>query len=286
MAQQNELRIKAKELLTTKKVDVIIGYGTVETNTVNAVFITDPNDAEKLVWNDECKSNLTVYLRRPEIKKYGKVGIVLKGCDAKTLAVLEIEKQLDRENIVAIGMGCHGIQELAQLQNKCECCDVQNPPNCDIVIEKPNTRHVSHPQGESRYAKVERLMALSQQERWEYWKKELSRCIKCYACRQNCPLCYCNTCVVDKNRPVRIDTSATLKGNFAWNILRAFHLAGRCIGCSSCASSCPASIDLDILNLCLAKAAEEQFHFRAGYDPKGLPLIGSFSPEDHEEFIR
>ncbi len=129
-------------------------------------------------------------------------------------------------------------------------------------------------------------MGLSVEERLDYWKQELSRCIKCYACRQNCPMCYCDVCVADKNRPVRIDTSATLKGNFAWNILRAFHLAGRCVGCAACSAACPAGIDLDLLNLSLAKAAEEQFDYRAGAVRNVEPLIGTFSPDDHEAFIR
>jgi formate hydrogenlyase subunit 6/NADH:ubiquinone oxidoreductase subunit I len=92
--------------------------------------------------------------------------------------------------------------------------------------------------------------------------------------------------VADKNRPTRIDTSATLKGNFAWNILRAFHLAGRCIGCSACSNACPAAIDLDLLNLTLAKAAEDHFQFRSGMNRDAEPLIGTFSPDDNERFIR
>ena len=127
---------------------------------------------------------------------------------------------------------------------------------------------------------------MTSDQRFEYWKREFARCVKCYACRQNCPLCYCEVCVADKNRPVRIDTSATLKGNFAWNILRAFHLAGRCVGCSACANACPAGIDLDLMNLTLAKVAEEKFQFRSGMKRHTEPLIGTFSPDDQEGFIR
>jgi ferredoxin len=91
---------------------------------------------------------------------------------------------------------------------------------------------------------------------------------------------------VDKNRPTVIDTSATLKGNFAWQITRAFHLAGRCVGCDQCTRVCPAGIDLRLLNLSLAQAAEEEFSFRAGEDPKQEPILGSYSPADRENFIR
>jgi len=281
MSIQSQLQEKAAELLTGKKVSVIIGFGRLETNETGAVFITSPQQTDQLLWNDQCSENLTVYLTRKEIKKLGKPGIVVKGCDAKTLAVLESEHQIDRDELVVIGVACTGIQVHGKLQDKCLACDVQQPLHGDIVIGEVESAKTQA----ARYAKLDPLAAMTSEQRLEYWKKEFARCIKCYACRQNCPLCYCEVCVADKNRPTRIDTSATLKGNFAWNILRAFHLAGRCIGCSACAKACPAGIDLDLLNLTLAKAAEDNFQFRSGMQRNAEPLIGTFSPEDQEGFI-
>ncbi|MDR3181401.1 MAG: 4Fe-4S dicluster domain-containing protein [Planctomycetaceae bacterium] len=286
MSQQTEIQEKAKELLSNNTVNVVIGYGIVETGVAGAVFITDPNETHRLVWNNQCTPNLTIYLKRPEVKKFGKTAVVCKGCDAKTVAVLISENQLTPDEVTVIGVECYGVKKNSVRQNKCLSCDVHTPPNCSIVINNQETNESAADDSAGKYAKVEQILAMPVKERFEYWKKELSRCIKCYACRQNCPLCYCNVCVADKNRPVRIDTSSTLKGNFAWNILRAFHLAGRCIGCSSCAAACPAGIDLDVLNLSLAEAAEKHFGYRSGYDPAALPLIGSFSPDDQETFIR
>ena len=282
MPIQSQLQENAAKLLTEKKVNAIIGYGRLETGEIGAVFITSPHQTDRLLWNDQCSGNLTVYLTRKEIKKWGKIGIVVKGCDAKTLAVLESENQIDRNNVVVIGVACSGIQVRGTLQEKCDACDVQQPPHCDIVMGDT----VSANPKTDRYAKLEYLLSMTVEQRLEYWKGEFARCVKCYACRQNCPLCYCDVCVADKNRPTRIDTSATLKGNFAWNILRAFHLAGRCVGCSACTNACPAGINLDLLNMTLAKAAEDNFQFRSGMNRNAEPLIGSFSPDDHETFIR
>jgi ferredoxin len=282
MPIQSQLQEKAAELLTDKKVNVVIGFGRLETDEVGAVFVTSPHQTNRLLWSDRCLENLTVYLTRKEIKKLGKPAVIVKGCDAKTLAVLESENQIDRNNVVAIGIACSGVQVQGTLQEKCLACDVQQPPHCDIVIGEVAPGGIKA----ERYAKLTPLTSMTVEQRLEYWKKEFARCIKCYACRQNCPLCYCEACVADKNQPIRIDTSATLKGNFAWNILRAFHLAGRCVGCSACTNACPAGIDLDLLNLTLAKAAEDHFQFRSGIKRDTEPLIGTFSPDDHEKFIR
>ena len=286
MLIQSQLQQKASELLTENKVNVVIGFGQLETRQVGPVFVTSPHQTNRLLWNDQCSDNLTVYLTRKEIKKLGKPGIVVKGCDAKTLAVLESEHQIDRDNLVVIGIVCSGMYACGKLQDKCLSCDVHQPPHCDVVIGETDRETAVSETTTDRYAKLAHFSAMTADQRFDYWKEELSRCIKCYACRQNCPLCYCEVCVADKNRPTRIDTSATLKGNFSWNILRAFHLAGRCVGCSACSEACPAGIDLDLLNLTLAKAAENNFQFRSGMDRNAEPLIGTFSPDDHEEFIR
>ena len=135
-------------------------------------------------------------------------------------------------------------------------------------------------------AALEALLAQPPAERMVAWAREFERCVKCYACRQVCPLCYCERCLVEKNRPTVIDPSPTVKGNFAWHITRAFHLAGRCIGCDECTRVCPSGIDLRLLNLSLAQAAEEHFGYRAGINRDVEPLIGTYSLQDKENFIR
>ena len=289
---QNKLQETARQLLADKKVDVVIGYGETETGAVGAVFIRDPNDVGKLFWDKRCRTNLATYLMRKEVRKLGRPAVVVKGCDSRSIRTLITESQIKREDVYIIGMACEGvIEEIpgkaasteGELVQKCTVCDVHLPLGCDVVIgDVPNPAVSS----EQRYALLERIMAMSPTERIAYWSKQFERCFKCYACRQSCPLCYCNVCIADKNRPIVIEPSSSLKGNFAWQIVRAFHLAGRCSGCGECERACPAGIELSLLNQTLAKAAEENFDYRAGTKDDSEQLIGHYSEQDEEEFIR
>ena len=105
-------------------------------------------------------------------------------------------------------------------------------------------------------------------ERWAFWKEQFSRCIRCMACRQVCPFCYCEQCLCDKNRPQAVESSPRPAGNMAWHIVRAMHLAGRCAGCAECERSCPMDIPLNLLNRKMAQELKELYGHEAGWKPK------------------
>jgi len=278
----DQLRQTCRRLLAEDTVQVVIGYGQAAADTpAYPIFVTRPDDVEQLVWNDQCFCNLTTYLTRKETRALGRPAVIVKGCDERALVVLERESQIDRSRMVVIGVACEGVGD--PRLPKCEVCDVHMPRFADVTIGQVTCEPAG---ADGRYAALETFLQKPPEQRMAYWMEELSRCTKCYACRAVCPLCYCERCIADKNRPTCIDTSATLKGNYAWHVTRAFHLAGRCVGCDECTRVCPAGIDLRLLNMSVARAAEENFGFRAGMDPEAEPVIGSYSIQDKETFIQ
>ena len=296
---ENTLQQKAKELLEKGDVKVVIGYGWNKRKTyITPVFITKPEDVEKLVFNPLCVNNLSLYLTRKfaDIKALGKPAIVAKGCDIKTIAVLISESQLKREDVVILGMSCNGVvykQELWKgelkpeiMPTKCHNCDVRNPHIVDIVVgEKSDFKAPDEPAG-MVFDKIKDLDKKTSKERWDFWIEHFNRCIKCYACRQICPLCYCERCIAEKNMPQWIETSAHPRGNLAWNLKRALDLAGRCTFCGECERACPVNIPLNLVNQKLALVVKNAFGHKAGYDEKVHPPMIVFNMEDQEDFIK
>ncbi len=279
--QQQTLREKAKELLSGGKAGVVIGYGKGSApGTASPVFIRRAEDADRLVWGPYCHHNLAVYLTRKEVRALGRPAVVAMGCTTRAIVVLLQEKQLNREDVEVIGMSCEGMGD--PLFHKCRTCDVRTPKEYDVLVGQeigPAEEDVQDPE-------KERLDAASPDERWAYWQEAFSRCIRCYACRAACPMCYCERCIVEKNQPQWVTTAAEAKGNLNWNITRAMHLAGRCVECEACERGCPVDIPLMLLNSEVSRIVDESFDYRAGYDKDAKPVMVDYASDDKAEFIR
>lgn len=285
-ALSGRVRQVTADLLREGEVSIVLGYksGTLPGQVVPG-FITSSEEADNLVWDSSCFHNLSVYLPRLDANG-GKVGAVVKKCDAATVVGLLQEKQVSRDELHLIGVQCAGVWEGDRLADKCHSCDGQVSPLCDVAVTPEGTRETPAPaESDPRDAAIAYLETLPPETRWGFWQEEFGRCIRCYACRAVCPLCYCDSCITEKHRPQWISPAIDETGNTAWNLVRAFHLAGRCTGCDECARVCPADIRLDLINRKLAKVIEERFGYEAGIDPDAAPPLTEFRDEDSEEFI-
>lgn len=312
---QAKIRDEARKLLADKQVDVVIGYedGDAPLQTTPG-FITDPNQVDRLVWNRYCHHNLTNYL----IGRKDKVAVIAKACDTRTIAVLLHELQLTRDNLTIIGVPCGGIVDYKKIHNHlkgrevieadtqddtitvkgdgfneslkisdflADCCLVcrhRNPLLSDITVgeEIPETEPLSETELE------ERLDKMTADQRWAFFEKEFSRCIRCYACREACPLCYCKQCFVDQSFPEWIGKSTNLPDTMAFHIMRSLHTAGRCTGCGACARACPHNIAIRLLTRRIEKDTEEMFGVEAGLDPEKKAPLTTYQSDDPQEFIK
>lgn len=276
------LRRTASELMSDLNVAVVIGYGRDgEAPFAHPEFVRKPEDVERLMFDDRCFANLAVYLSKDPIHRMGKIGIVVKGCDLRAVNVLLREHVVRREDIVLIGVPCTG--QGNPLPHKCSICDQRNPQGCDVVVGDP----VEQPEidAELKYKDAANVDAKSLEERWEFWRGQLSKCIRCYACRNVCPLCYCKRCITEKTIPQWIETSAHLRGNVAWNVARAFHLTGRCVNCGECERACPMDIPLGAINQKMAQLMGEWFGFHSGLSSDQKAPFTTFSVDDPEAGI-
>jgi ferredoxin len=286
-----QLRDKAKDLLREGKVKLVLGYGERAGGGVRPLFAKLPDDADRLVWNGQCAPNLAGYLTRQPclgiMHGGGRVGIVAKGCDARAIVGLIQEKQMRREDVHVIGMVCDGVaaggSDVAQVPSKCLECEWHTPPLSDDLI---GDKAAVKPRVGDALADDKRIEGMTDEERWQFWTALFSRCIKCYACRQACPLCYCKECITEKSRPQWIAKSSTTRGNLAYHFIRAMHLAGRCIGCEECRRACPVGIPVDLLSRFLTRRVEEAFGYKPGRDPAEAPFFVTSKENDPDDFIR
>jgi len=276
------IRQTAAELLGNGTVAVVIGYARRNgAPSAAPVFVRTPEAAEQLIFDGQCFSNLVVYLPRKEVRALGRMAVVVKGCDARAVNVLLREHVIQREDVYLIGVRCAGVGDPPLA--KCSVCEEHEPQGCDVVVGEPV--EAAPPGADGRYAAADAIDAMSIEERRTFWFKHFANCIRCYACRQACPLCYCKRCIAEKTVPRWVEGSPHLRGNIAWNAARAFHLAGRCVSCGQCERVCPMGIPLMALNQKMAKFVEDSFDFRSGSSPDEEAPFSTWKIDDPEQGI-
>ncbi len=280
----------ARDLLERGVVEAVVGYAEAGPRRTRPFTARTPEEADKLVFNRYSLNNLAVYLTRGRRPVAGKIGLVVKGCDSRAVVMLLQEQQIDRDSVHLIGVECGGVAAEMDVPwsedacaVKCAVCKVRTPVLFDTLAGGTEQAAAS---GAGALERMKELQSMTAEQRFAFWNAEFERCLRCYACRQVCPMCYCEQCVAEKNMPQWIDSSPTPRGNLAWNLIRAFHLGGRCIGCNECERACPVGIPLSLLNRRLGMTALEEFSYAAGMDPASPTLVGSYDVADREEYIK
>ncbi|MDR3358591.1 MAG: hydrogenase iron-sulfur subunit [Desulfovibrio sp.] len=276
------------------------------------LFIRKTEDIDKLVWGPLNVANPAVYLPR---FKGGKTGIVVKGCDARSVVELLQENLIAREDVTIFAMPCEGTLDMARVneklgryavvdgvvrdeagvvitvdgkehrfdmaeyaQNKCRGCVNPAAVLADVAVggapEIPADAPVPLELG--------LLDAMSLEERRAFWSSRMKRCLRCYACRNACPMCVCRDhCVSDTRDPHWMTQEADVAQKLFFQTIHALHLAGRCTGCGECQRACPVGIPILALRQQTARAVEELFSgYRPGLDPAAVPPLLGYETEE------
>ena len=313
-AYTEKMREIARRLLKECRVETVIGFRKGSMPMMNEpCLVKSIDDVDQLVWDGNCGINLANYLTN----RTDKIAVFAKGCDSRNIVTHIIENKIKREQLVIIGVPCKGmidkrrirsmapgeITEVVEdgenvwvrgadfeksfprkdmLQSNCAVCIHRNP----VIYDELVADLVPEQQNVDRYEDVRAIEAMSPDERWQFFEDLLAPCIRCYACRNACPLCYCPTCFVDESAPQWVGKSQNPVDVRTFHFLRAYHCAGRCTDCGSCERACPMGINMRMFTKKLEKEALDQWGWEAGLSLDQRPPLDWYRPDDPQDFIK
>ncbi|MBR6807872.1 MAG: 4Fe-4S dicluster domain-containing protein, partial [Clostridia bacterium] len=245
----------------------------------------------------------------------GKILVFLKPCDTYSFNQLLTEHRFDREKVYAVGIPCEGMADIDKikaisgdgisavecgekiavttiyedapievaladvLEDRCAVCKGKNHVAYDELLGDEGEVLAS-----ARFDEVARLEAMSADERYAFWQAELSKCIRCNACRDICPACTCEKCVFgNPNSGVENKAVADSFEEKMFHIIRAFHVAGRCTDCGECSRVCPQNIPLHLLNRKFIKDINSFYgEYQAGAEVGSRAPLVNYTTDDLE----
>jgi hypothetical protein len=272
----------AAKLFAEEKIDAFVGYrSTGFDDNLVPVIIREADHVSQLIFNDKSVFNLSNYLKH-EHTRNKRVGLVVKGCDSRSLNLLLTESQVKREKLYIVGIACDGVvdEDGKKLQN-CEECMF---PDAVVSDEMLGTLH--EPREYRINADVADLTTKSLVERREYFEEVFENCIRCNACRHSCPLCYCAKCCIDQETATLYHGANTTSSAFHALMTWSMHLAGRCVDCRNCEKACPSHLPLHLLHKQNEQVIYENFQEHlAGVHEGDRGAFYKYSMKDPDDFI-
>ena len=276
------------------------------------LFMRTPEDVDKLVWGPFNVNNPATYL--PSFKGK-KVGIVVKGCDSRSVVELLQENLINRDDVTIFAMPCEGTLDMARVdkelgrynkidsvvydeagvtvtadgkehrfcmtecaQGKCYGCTMPTAKLADTLAGAPTT--VEGTPGTP--PELALLDSMTLPERMAFWRGQMERCLRCYACRNACPMCVCRDyCVAESRDPHWMTQEDSVREKLYFQTIHALHLAGRCTGCGECQRACPVGIPILALRQQIGRAVSQLFDgYKAGMDPEAVPPLLGYELEE------
>ncbi|RZB33626.1 MAG: hypothetical protein SRB2_03737 [Desulfobacteraceae bacterium Eth-SRB2] len=245
----DNLRDQVNAWLKEGKVDIFLGYKMVQGHPLPHCFTKEnPDETDELIVGKARysleKMAANIAAQRPEIK----IGLLVRDCNQRALNVLYVWNQLNPDQVETININCCP----SRLKEHGDCSYLEPQPSGSYKKQV----------GIDNNMDVEVAEEFSQEERFHRWMYEFEKCIKCYGCRNICPVCFCQECSMEHNDLIATGTVPPEVPIF--HLVRAVHMAGRCIDCGLCEDACPVDIPLRLLYRKVNQVVSDMFDYKTG----------------------
>jgi formate dehydrogenase subunit beta len=260
-----QVKQKAKEILEKKEADGVLGLRKGQLDVIHPHVFTTPAEIESLVLEPKwlfAKMALRILQNKPQAWR---LAVIVRGCDERAIVELVKRNQIDRERLLTIGYACNANQAKTCL------CSRPYPQKLDAgdAVEGVD------PLADER---VKAYLEGDSGDRLEKWAAQLKRCIKCYGCRNSCPICVCVPCKLEDD--VWVERGVVPAEMVSFHLIRAFHLSDTCVACGACQEACPVGIPLMTLQLSMREALKKDYNYEAGLDAnRKSPILFDFEKE-------
>jgi ferredoxin len=267
------MKNRVRKWLEDGTVDLFIGNKMIEGHPLPHFFSRDNiEEVNELIIGSARypleKVAMEIMAKKPDIK----IGLFLRDCNQRALNVLCIWNQLEPDNLKTIRVTC--------------CPSELNEHGDCSYLEPKKSGSYKKRVGIDNNMAIEELEAFGQNDRLDRWLYEFQKCIKCYGCRNICPVCFCKECILE--HPDLIGTGNSPPEIPIFHLVRAVHMAGRCIDCGLCEEACPADIPLRLLYKKVNRIVKDLFDYESGTssDQPPFSLLGdkvTLEPEPLQE---